>query len=267
MNEKQQRFASINTDIDIWEVIRMKKNALKTFLVGAIIGGMLVSGVGYASSYLTSIEVNVKPINVTYNGEEVISASSENQFKSGSNLVPASFIYKGTTYVPVRLVGEAVGKNLEWNGNTRTVAITDVAVESNGSGNSESSETESSVKGNVEHQVLLNQDFQSVDFSQSNMDIPQEVREWAKGNFKSEYKAVKHVNGSTYVLIARGESPSSGYGINLTEVVEHESKVAVHAEYTNPEPGMSYLTLITYPAVLIKIDQQVSKEIEFEIDG
>jgi hypothetical protein len=245
----------------------MKKNAVKTLLVGAIIGGMLVSGVGYASSYLTSIEVNVKPINVTYNGEEVISASSDNQFRSGSNLVPASFIYKGTTYVPVRLVGEAVGKNLEWNGNTRTVAINDVAVENNTSGNIGSSENERSAEGNVEHQVLLNQDFQSVDFSQSNSDIPKEIRDWAKENFRAEYKGAKHVNGSTYVLITRGESSSSGYGVNLTKVLEHESKVVVHAEYTNPEPGMSYLTMITYPAVLIKMDQQVSKEVEFEISG
>jgi hypothetical protein len=245
----------------------MKKNTVKTFLVGAIIGVVLVSGVGYASSYLTSIEVNVKPINVTYNGEEVISAVSENEFKSGSNLVPASFIYKGTTYVPVRLVGEAVGKNLDWNGNTRTVSITDATVENNNSGDTEGSENESSVKGNVNHQVLLNQDFQSVDFSQSNSNIPKEVREWAKQNFQEEYKGTTHVNGSTYVLIARGQSSSSGYGVNLTEVVEHDNKVVVHAKYTNPEPGMSYLTLITYPAVLIKIDQEVSKEIQFEIDG
>lgn len=245
----------------------MKKNTVKTFLVGAIIGGVLVSGVGYASSYLTSIEVNVKPINVTYNGEEVISAGSENEFKSGSNLVPASFIYKGTTYVPVRLVGEAVGKNLDWNGNTRTVSITDATVENINSGDTEGSENESSVKGNVNHQVLLNQDFQSVDFSQSNSNIPKEVREWAKQNFQEEYKGTTHINGSTYVLIARGQSSSSGYGVNLTEVVEHDNKVVVHAKYTNPEPGMSYLTLITYPAVLIKIDQEVSKEIQFEIDG
>jgi hypothetical protein len=245
----------------------MKKNTVKTFLVGAIIGVVLVSGVGYASSYLTSIEVNVKPINVTYNGEEVISAVSENEFKSGSNLVPASFIYKGTTYVPVRLVGEAVGKNLDWNGNTRTVSITDATVENNNSGDTEGSENESSVKGNVNHQVLLNQDFQSVDFSQSNSNIPKEVQEWAKQNFQEEYKGTTHVNGSTYVLIARGQSSSSGYGVNLTEVVEHDNKVVVHAKYTNPEPGMSYLTLITYPAVLIKIDQEVSKEIQFEIDG
>jgi hypothetical protein len=243
----------------------MKKNTVKTFLVGAIIGSVLASGVGYASSYLTSIEVNVKPIDVTYNGEKVISAGDENQFRSGSNIVPASFIYKGTTYVPVRLVGEAIGKNLEWDGSTRTVAITDVTVGGNG-GDTESSEDDS-VKGKMTHQVLLNQDFQSVDFSQANSTIPKEVREWAEGNFQTEYKGVKHVNGSTYVLIARGESSSSGYGVNVAEVVEHDNKVVVQAKYTNPEPGMSYLTLITYPAALIKIDQVVSKDIQFEIGG
>jgi hypothetical protein len=245
----------------------MTKNTVKTFLAGAIIGSILVSGIGYASSYLTSIEVNVTPIDVTYNGKKVISSSGENQFKSGSNLVPASFLYKGTTYVPVRLFGEAVGKKIDWDGNTRTVAITDVALENNNSGDTASSSDESSVKGNVKHQVLLNQDFQTVDFSQSNTDIPQEVREWAKQNFQSEYRDEINVNGSTYVLIARGESSSSGYGVNVTEVVEHDNKVVVHAKYANPEPGMSYLTLITYPAVLVKIDQEVTKEIEFEIEG
>jgi hypothetical protein len=242
----------------------VNKTMLKSFVVGTIIGGMLVSGVGYASSYLTSIEVNVKPINLTYNGEAVISASTQNQFENGSELVPPSFIYKGTTYVPVRLVGEAVGKNLDWNGSTRTVAITDIKARNQDTG---STETESTVEGSIGHEVLLNQDFQRGDFSQSNTEIPKEIRDWAEANYRTEYKDVRHVNGSTYVLIARGESSSSGYGVDVTEVVEHDGKVVVHADYTNPKPGMSYLTAITYPAVLIKMEQQVSKEVEFEING
>ncbi len=33
------------------------------------------------------------------------------------------FIYNGTTYLPVRVVGEAVGKNVSWDGNTNTVYL------------------------------------------------------------------------------------------------------------------------------------------------
>ena len=33
------------------------------------------------------------------------------------------FIYNGTTYLPVRAVGEVFGKNVSWDGNTKTVYI------------------------------------------------------------------------------------------------------------------------------------------------
>ena len=35
------------------------------------------------------------------------------------------FIYEGTTYLPVRAVSEALGKNVSWDSETKTVMVTD----------------------------------------------------------------------------------------------------------------------------------------------
>ena len=40
------------------------------------------------------------------------------------------FIYNGTTYLPIRAVGEAVGKQVSWDGRTNTVYLGDSPVSS-----------------------------------------------------------------------------------------------------------------------------------------
>ncbi|WP_051217600.1 stalk domain-containing protein [Paenibacillus assamensis] len=71
---------------------------------------------------------------VASNGMEKISAflNHKVQFKvdgnewtpksdNGSKLAPV--VYKGTTYLPARAVGEAVGAEVKWNGTTQTITI------------------------------------------------------------------------------------------------------------------------------------------------
>lgn len=37
--------------------------------------------------------------------------------------VGQGFIYNGTTYIPLRFAGEALGKDVSWDGSTKTVWI------------------------------------------------------------------------------------------------------------------------------------------------
>jgi hypothetical protein len=216
----------------------MFKN-VKSIVSGMIIGGMLVSGVSYASSYMTTIEVSIEPITIKYNSKEI---------KPLDETLPASFIYNGTTYVPLRFIGKAVDKEIQWDVKTRTIGITD-----------------STTTGNSQYQESVNADFQTINFHENNTDIPKEIREWAMAYYKTEYHGYKILDGATYALIARGESPHPGYGVAVTGLLKSATQATIQARYTDPDPSMMYPMVITYPALLIKIDQRFD-EVNIEIE-
>lgn len=222
----------------------MKIVNFKTFVAGAVIGGVLFSGLAYATSSLTTIEVNLEPVSFKYNEQAIVTSDKPNYVFNGTEYVPSSFIYMGTTYVPARFVGEAVGMNVEWDGSTRTVTIVDTTIES------------SLVEIKMNHKVITD----------DAAELPEEVQKWVSEHKQGEYTGSLNSNGHTYILVARGESSNPGYGVELTRVFAHESNIMVQARYTEPEPNMSYIQVITYPTLLIKIDQ-TSKEVKFEISG
>ena len=49
---------------------------------------------------------------------------------NGSTVEP--FIYNGTTYLPVRAVGNALGKQVSWDGKTKTVYLGDAPTAKSG---------------------------------------------------------------------------------------------------------------------------------------
>jgi len=75
------------------------KQGIQGFVVGIIVGALLVPGVAMAATG-TSIEVALNTVKIAVNGTPL----------TGSN-----FLYKGTTYAPVRAVGEAVGLEVGWD--------------------------------------------------------------------------------------------------------------------------------------------------------
>lgn len=93
-------------------------------LIGVLAGAVLVGGVGvsaFAASGLVSIQVNQQPVSFFFNGLDKTPANGifDNQ---GSN-VPDAFIYDGTTYVPIRLVGDIFGQPVSWNGSKHAVIL------------------------------------------------------------------------------------------------------------------------------------------------
>lgn len=57
------------------------------------------------------IEIFYSDIKINVNGTRINTSNNE------------PFIYNGTTYLPVRAVAEALGQNVDWDGNTKTVSI------------------------------------------------------------------------------------------------------------------------------------------------
>jgi len=83
----------------------------KGFILGMVVTLLVTLTVPVlANGVWKSIDVAMNSVNVEVNGKKV---DSDN------------FILEGTTYIPLRSVGELLNKNIIWNETTRTVSIND----------------------------------------------------------------------------------------------------------------------------------------------
>lgn len=86
---------------------------------------LILSTVVIASSRIANIKVVYDNIKIVVDGKEV-NFGLDSQ---GKKIEP--FIYNGTTYLPVRAVGEAVGKDVSWDQSSKTVFLGSTAVNNN----------------------------------------------------------------------------------------------------------------------------------------
>ena len=78
------------------------------------LGTALCASVVNAANYTKSINATYRNIGVTYNG-------------TSKTLSAEPFLVDGSTYVPLRAVSEIMGAEVNWNGSTNTVTITNTA--------------------------------------------------------------------------------------------------------------------------------------------
>ena len=97
----------------------MKKVNVKSFVLGATLSASLILGgtTGLAKSTRESIDVMYKNIKLVVNNKNIKFG------KDSSGKVIEPFIYKGTTYLPVRAIGEAFGEEVEWDGKNAVVYV------------------------------------------------------------------------------------------------------------------------------------------------
>lgn len=97
----------------------LKKIKLKEFMSGIVFTLILVSCINvFASGAIR------EKIDVLYNDIKLVVDGKLVKFgkdSAGKQIEP--FIYNGTTYLPVRAVGEAIGKKVDWDGTTQTVYL------------------------------------------------------------------------------------------------------------------------------------------------
>ena len=87
-----------------------KARKKRVFTISIMILLMLCLSV-FAKTGSQLIEIYYQDIKLNVNGVRVDTSNNE------------PFIYNGTTYLPVRAVAEALGQNVDWDGNTKTVSI------------------------------------------------------------------------------------------------------------------------------------------------
>jgi hypothetical protein len=93
------------------------KDKLKGMILGIVIGAMLVPTVS-ATIATVNRDLFYNDIKISLNGEII-----EPKDASGNKVEP--FIIEGTTYLPVRAVGNALGLNVAWDETTKTVLLND----------------------------------------------------------------------------------------------------------------------------------------------
>ncbi len=86
---------------------------------------ILALAVSTASAFADVIDASFNKINIDVGGE--LKAVSGEFFVRSTGDVPYSILYKGTTYLPLAKVCEFVGKAVGWDGETRTVTISNPA--------------------------------------------------------------------------------------------------------------------------------------------
>jgi len=89
---------------------------INRIVIGALAIILLFGGIASAASKTETIDITYRSIRIVVDGEEFIP-------KDVNNNAVEPFIYKGTTYLPVRAVSQALGKEVNWDNDTSTVNI------------------------------------------------------------------------------------------------------------------------------------------------
>ena len=92
------------------------KKRLQGLIAGILIGAMLTSGVVFAKQISETVELFYNNIKIYIDGGEIVP-------KDANGNVVEPFTMNGTTYLPVRAISNALGKDVEWDGETFSVYI------------------------------------------------------------------------------------------------------------------------------------------------
>lgn len=94
------------------------KQSIQSLVSGIIIGTTLTGGIAIAKTGSETLEAWYSDIKIYINGTAIAPKDA-----TGNAVEP--FIVNGTTYLPVRAVGEALDKEVYWDGATNSVYLTD----------------------------------------------------------------------------------------------------------------------------------------------
>ncbi|MFZ5969825.1 MAG: stalk domain-containing protein [Bacillota bacterium] len=155
--------------------------------------------------------------------------------------VPAKLV-DNRTFVPVRFVAESLGATVEWDQQSYTVNIrTDI----------------NPVETVVSYETIMTHWIQDIE----------EIKNWVESNYKNGGIYYKKVDHEIYILVSGGEKPTGGYSVevdNVTMITPDTAYVAAHVNA--PGKGDIVAQVITYPYVLIKIEDENVKDVQGDID-
>lgn len=108
------------------------KKEFKGFIAGLMVAGVIVGTVGTAGAAVGRMQANLdySDIKISVNGQTITPTDA-----NGNAVEP--FAINGTTYLPVRAVGDALGLDVEWDGERKMVVLSGKDQNTNGIDNDE----------------------------------------------------------------------------------------------------------------------------------
>ena len=144
----------------------------------------------------------------------------------------APFIENGNVYIPLRFAVEGLGAQVDWDGANKTVLIT--------------TNTDWDI---IPVETLA--EYKEVNYQ----DIPDGLAEWVSANRNTQGIRFKTFDNKTYIQICAGEKPTGGYSINLESVtMVAPGSIYLTAQVISPPPDMMVTQALTYPYILIEIE-------------
>lgn len=100
-----------------------------------------------------------------------------------------------------------------------------------------------------------NVDFQEVEDDK----IPAEITSEVIPEYKTLERALACVSGDdVYVIVTRGEKPTSGFGVMIDKMIVEEKdddkNLIVYAAFDDPDKETPISQIITYPLCIVKTD-------------
>ncbi len=92
------------------------KKRLQGLIAGVLIGTVITSGMVFSKQISETAELFYNNIKIYIDGGEIVPKDA-----NGNTVEP--FTMNGTTYLPVRAISNALGKDVEWDGATQSVYI------------------------------------------------------------------------------------------------------------------------------------------------
>lgn len=89
---------------------------------GIVIGAAMAAVIFAAPALAASIDAQFNTVNVQVNGQMSME-KGQNYTREDGKEMPSSINYDGTVYLPLRQLGDLLGQQVGWNGETGTVVI------------------------------------------------------------------------------------------------------------------------------------------------
>jgi len=146
----------------------------------------------------------------------------------------APFVENGSIYIPLRFAVEGIGAKVDWDGLSKSVLITT----------------------NADYDIIPVE--RPVEYEEVNIqDIPDDLADWVEANRMTGGIWFKTLDNKTYILICAGEKPTGGYSMQLESItMVAPGSIYVTAQVISPAPDMMVTQVLTYPYILIVIEDE-----------
>lgn len=198
----------------------MKAN-IKSVVSGIIIGATLTTGIAIAKTGTENLEAWYANIQILINGTKI-------QPKDANGNIVEPFIVDGTTYLPIRAVGEALGKEVYWDSETNTVSLTDPALPTPTPTPTQTPEPTATPKPTVTPAPTPTPMAKPTDYTYTTQEILQ-ISGYREDAIKGEIKTAWDKGQNNATFYAKMRCNNGGLGdyidceISLVEVISTES--------------------------------------------